>query len=148
MSVDLKDMCFYIQIGPRHRHFLRFAFKDTAYQLKVLPFGLALAPRTFTKCVNVVLSPLRQSGMHILNYLDNWLIIAQSQDVLESHREQLLEHLQCLELSTMEEHAPSLVEHRILVYDPRLAFDASTPVSGPCTIATRYPYSGWGNRFL
>lgn len=61
-------------------------FEDRAYQFKVLPFGLALAPRTFTKCINAALSPLKQSVMHILNYLDNWLIIAQSQNVLESHK--------------------------------------------------------------
>lgn len=99
MSVDLKDMYFHIQLGPCHRRFLRFASEDTAYQFKVLPFGLALSPRTFTNCVNAVLSPLRQSGMHILKYLDDWLIIAQSQNVLESHRKQLLDHLQCLGLS-------------------------------------------------
>lgn len=84
MSVDIKDIYFHIQLGPRHRHFLRFASEDTAYQFKVCPFGLALAPRTFTKCVNAVLSPLRQSVMHILKYLDDWLIIARSQDGLRS----------------------------------------------------------------
>lgn len=51
-----------------------FVFERDAYQIKVLPFGLAMAPRTFTKCVNAVLSLLRLSGMHILNYLDDWLL--------------------------------------------------------------------------
>ncbi len=46
-SVDLKDAYFHIQIAPHHRRFLRFAFENTAYQYSVLPFGLALAPRTF-----------------------------------------------------------------------------------------------------
>ncbi len=77
-SVDLKDAYFHIQIAPHHRRFLRFAFENTAYQYSVLPFGLALAPRTFSKCVDAALSPLRASGMRILNYLDDWLILAQS----------------------------------------------------------------------
>lgn len=51
------------------------------YQFKVLPFGLALAPRTFTKCVKAALSLLRLGGIRILNYLDDWLIMAYSQDV-------------------------------------------------------------------
>ncbi len=34
------------------RKILRFAFGGKAYQYKVLPFGLALAPRTFTKCMD------------------------------------------------------------------------------------------------
>ncbi len=67
--VDLKDTYFHIQIAPHHRRFLRFAFKGTAYQYSVLPFGLALAPRTFSKCMDAALSPLRASGMCILNYL-------------------------------------------------------------------------------
>ncbi len=43
----MKDAYFHIQVVQRHRKFLRFAFGGKAY--KVLPFGLALAPRTFNK---------------------------------------------------------------------------------------------------
>lgn len=59
VSVDLKDAYFNIQLAPHHWHFLRFAFEGTAYQFKVLPFGLALALRAFTKCVNAALFPLK-----------------------------------------------------------------------------------------
>ncbi len=97
-SVDLKDAYFHIQIAPHHRRFLRFAFENTAYQYSVLPFGLALAPRTFSKCVDAALSPLRASRMRILNYLDDWLILAQSRDTLLSHIDSLLIHLESLGL--------------------------------------------------
>lgn len=43
---------FHIQIASHHSLILRFAFEGFAYQLKVLLFGLPLAPRTFTKCMN------------------------------------------------------------------------------------------------
>ncbi len=85
-------------VAPHHRRFLRSAFKGVAYQYKVLPFGLSLAPRTFTRCMDAALSPLRQMGIHILNYLDDWLILAQSQAVLTSHKTLLLSHLGCLGL--------------------------------------------------
>ncbi len=52
------------------QEFLRFAFGGKAYQYKVLPFGLALAPRTFTKCMDAALAPLRLQGIRVLNYLD------------------------------------------------------------------------------
>ncbi|KAL0164048.1 hypothetical protein M9458_039801, partial [Cirrhinus mrigala] len=68
-SLDLKDAYFHIQIAPHHRRFLRFAFEGVAYQYTVLSFGLSLAPRTFTKCMDVALSPPRQRGIRILNYL-------------------------------------------------------------------------------
>ncbi len=83
---------------PHHRRFLRFAFEGVAYQYKVLPFGLSLAPRTSTQCMDAALSPLRQMGIRILNYLDNWLILAQSQAVLTSHKTLLLSHFDCLGL--------------------------------------------------
>jgi ribonuclease HI len=102
-SVDLKDAYFHIQIAARHRRFLRFAFEGTAYQYSVLPFGLALAPRTFSKCVDAALSPLRSSGMRILNYLDDWLILAHSREVLIGHVEILLRHLDSLGMRVNEQ---------------------------------------------
>ncbi len=98
MSLDLKDAYFIIQVDPHHRRFLRFAFEGVAYQYKVLKFGLSLAPRTFTRCMDVALSPLRLMGICILNYLDDWLILAQSKAVLTSHKNFLLRHLRCLGL--------------------------------------------------
>ncbi len=56
VTIDLKDAYFHIQVIQRHRKFLRFAFGGKAYQYKVLPFGLALAPRTFTKCMDAALA--------------------------------------------------------------------------------------------
>lgn len=46
--------CFHIQVVPCHflRRFLKFAFEGIAYRFPVLPFGLSLAPRTFTKCID------------------------------------------------------------------------------------------------
>ncbi len=84
--------------APHHRRFLPFAFEGVACQYTVLPFGLSLAPRTFTKCMDAVLSPLKQKGVRILNYLDDWLILAQSEAKLISHRSLLLSHLKCLGL--------------------------------------------------
>ncbi len=98
MSLDLKDAYFHIQVYPHHRRFLRFAFEGVAYQYKVLPFGLSLAPRTFTRCMDAALSPLRQMGICMLNYLDKWLILAQSQAVSTSQKTLLLSHLDCLGL--------------------------------------------------
>ncbi len=97
-SLDLKDAYIHIQIAPHHRRFLRFAFEGVAYQYTVLPFGLSLAPRTFTKCMDAALSPLRQMGIRILNYLDDWLILAQSEVELLSHRTLILSHLERLGL--------------------------------------------------
>ncbi len=97
-AFDLKDPYFHVSILPRHRPFLRFAFEGRAYQYKVLPFGLSLSPRVFTKVAEAALVPLREQGVRILNYLDDWLILAQSQDQLCEHRDLVLSHLSQLGL--------------------------------------------------
>ncbi len=48
--------------------------------------------------MDAALSPLRASGIRILNYLDDWLILAQSRDTLLSHINSLLIHLESLGL--------------------------------------------------
>ncbi len=59
VTIDLKNAYFHISILPCHRKFLRFTFGGKAYQYRVLLFDLALSPRTFTKCIDAALVPLR-----------------------------------------------------------------------------------------
>ncbi len=101
--------------SPHHRRFLRFAFEGVEYQYKVLPFGLSLAPCTFMQCMDTALSPLRQMGIRILNYLDDWLILAQSESGSTSHKTLLLSHLCCLGLRVN-------VAKRILSPSQRVSF--------------------------
>ncbi|KAI2662393.1 hypothetical protein H4Q32_001228 [Labeo rohita] len=97
-SFNLKDVYFHVFILPQHRKFLRFAFRGEAYQYRVLPFGLALSPRTFTKCVDAALVPLRLQGIRILNYIDDWLILAASETLAARHRDVVLAHMETLGL--------------------------------------------------
>ncbi len=87
VTVDLKDAHFHIQVVQRHRKFLRFAFGGKTCQYKVLPFGLALAPMTFKKCMDAALAPLRLQDICVLNYLDDWLILAHSRESVSCHRD-------------------------------------------------------------
>ncbi len=61
-------------------------------------FGLALSPRTFTKCVDAALAPLRLQVIRILNYIDDWLILAQSEQLAVRHRDVILSHMKDLGL--------------------------------------------------
>ncbi len=95
-SVDLKDAYFHIQIAPHHRRFLRFALEGTALPVPCSSVWAGFGPTHFLKVHGrSSLPPLRASGTRVLNYLDDWLILAQSWD---SHIDKLLRHLEFLRL--------------------------------------------------
>ncbi|KAI2643070.1 enzymatic polyprotein [Labeo rohita] len=85
-AIDLKDAYFHVSILPRHRPFLRFSFEGRAYQYK---------------------------GIRILNYLDDWLIIAHSRDLLCEHRVLVLRHLSHLGLRVNREKSKLFPVQRI-----------------------------------
>ncbi len=120
VTIDLKDAYFHIQVVQRHRRFLRFAFGGKAYQYKVLPFGLALAPRTFTKCMDAALAPLRLQGIRVLNYLDDWLILAHSRELVSCHRDIVLGHIHSLGLRMNAKKSVLLPSQRIVFLGVRL----------------------------
>lgn len=74
VSIDLKDAYMHIPVHPAHRKYLRFNIAGQSYQFRVLPFGLASAPRVFTKTIAPIVAEARKWGIHIYPYLDDWLI--------------------------------------------------------------------------
>lgn len=92
-SVDLKDAYFHVPIAPQHRRFLRFAYRGRHWQFRVLPFGLSLSPRVFTRCMKAALAPLQSRGLKVLPYLDDWLICAPSQAQAVQDTSILLAHV-------------------------------------------------------
>ena len=101
-TIDLKDAYFQIPIWRGHWRFLRFQSGDRTYEFMVLPFGISLAPRTFTRCMEAVLGPLRLRGLRVLNYLDDWLVCAQTQQRCRDHVSRLLRHIKKLWLQINE----------------------------------------------
>ncbi|TRY93182.1 hypothetical protein DNTS_006308, partial [Danionella cerebrum] len=93
-TIDLKDAYFQVEVVPRHRPFLRAMLTSTRSYPSVLPYPLA----PFTKVVRAALAPLRRAGIRILDYLDDWLLIASSRDQLIRHQGKVLSHLNRLGL--------------------------------------------------
>ena len=78
--IDLKDAYFAIPICRKHQSLLRFIWGSEMYQFTCLPFGLASAPRVFTKVLRPVVGFLRLGGVRCVIYLDDLLIMAGSRD--------------------------------------------------------------------
>ena len=55
------------------------------FRVSCLPFGLASAPRVFTKLMKPVLSILRQRGICLIAYLDDFLIMGETRQLALQH---------------------------------------------------------------
>jgi len=74
-KVDLKDAYYLIAIDDRDKKYLRFRFKSQLYEFQCMPFGLCTAPRIFTKLMKPVLGILRSQGHRVVGYLDDLLML-------------------------------------------------------------------------
>ena len=84
-TIDLKDAYLHVPIHQQSFRLLGFAFQGRTYHYKVLPFGLRDSPWVFTRIVATVIGFLRLQGIRIFHYLDDWLVVASSKILLESH---------------------------------------------------------------
>ncbi|KAK7096457.1 hypothetical protein V1264_005753 [Littorina saxatilis] len=80
-SVDLTDAYFHILMHQVDRKWLRFRWGHRIFQFRALPFGLSLAPWVFTMVIRQLAALIRQRGIRLRTYLDDWLILNQSQSV-------------------------------------------------------------------
>ena len=80
VSIDLKDAYLQISIHPASCKFLRFTAGGKTWQFRVLCFGLPTAPQVFAHVMALVTGFLHQLGIRMLRCLDNWLILASSQE--------------------------------------------------------------------
>lgn len=79
-SIDLKDAYFTIPIADEHQKYLCFQWRGELWQFTCLCFGLASAPRIFTKVMKPIVATLRNMGHISANYIDDSLLIGDSKD--------------------------------------------------------------------
>ena len=76
-SIDLSDAYFAIPIAENSRKYLKFVWKGTLYNYRVLVFGLSSAPRIFTRICKPILALLR--GVNHIRcslYIDDMIVMA------------------------------------------------------------------------
>ena len=96
VKIDLKDAYLTVPIWQNHQKYLRFLWRDSLLEFACLPFGLASAPRVFTKLLKPVLSILRQGGIRFIVYLDDSLLMAPSVEQVLQHAASTLNLLEGL----------------------------------------------------
>ena len=81
-KIDLKDAYFCLRIADEHKKLFRFRWNNALLQFRVCPFGLASAPRIFTKILKPAIGLCRRLGIRILIYLDDLLLMNQDEQQL------------------------------------------------------------------
>uniref|UniRef100_A0A914VC37 Reverse transcriptase domain-containing protein n=1 Tax=Plectus sambesii TaxID=2011161 RepID=A0A914VC37_9BILA len=82
-KVDMKDAYYGIPLDLHHRHFVAFEWRKRFFRFNCLPFGLAQSPRVYTKVIRPVAAVLRQLGIRLIVYLDDWLFLNEDSKALE-----------------------------------------------------------------
>lgn len=98
-SIDIQDAFFHIPLAAHQQDLYRFRWAGQHYRFVAMPFGLALAPRTFTKILRPVVGHLRSRGVRLLIYLDDILLLAESADQAISQTQLMVDLLSDLGFS-------------------------------------------------
>ena len=96
VSIDIRDAYLHVPMHQAVRKYLRFVVNKKVYQFTCLLFGLATSPREFTKLLRPVVSLLRQQGVKLHIYLDDWLIRADTPEEAQLHSQTTIKVLQFL----------------------------------------------------
>ena len=77
-SIDVADAYPHVLIHPEDRQYVRFIWAGVHYQFRAVCFGLASAPRMFTKIMRPIMAVLRAFGIRSVVYLDDLFLMAPS----------------------------------------------------------------------
>ena len=72
------------------KQLVQFQWQGETYQFNSLPFGLTSAPRVFTKILKVAMTILRSLGLRMITYIDNILIMAETENLANEHTAALI----------------------------------------------------------
>ena len=84
-KVDLKDAYFMIPIHRSNKSVLHFSNQNCSYQFSCLPFDLSCASWAFTKALRPVLTLFRELGVRLVAYIDDILVLAETEEMARYH---------------------------------------------------------------
>ena len=85
VKINLKEAYYAVPIHPDFQGLLSFLWNQTQYQFTCLPFGLSCVPWTFTKVMKLIVDFLTERGVRLIIYIDDILLMAQSQALAYQH---------------------------------------------------------------
>ena len=99
IKIDLKDAFLSVPLRQTMGRLARFSWRGNLYQCLTLMFGMAPAPRLFTKLMKVPMSVLRRLHIRLVIYIDDMLLMAQTMEEVLMARDTAIYLLQSLGLT-------------------------------------------------
>ena len=90
VSLDIKSAFDHVSIHKHFRKFLQFRWRNKIYRYKVMPNGLAIAPRVFTRLTRPLIAIARMRGVKLIIYIDDIVIVARTFEECLQHRDIVL----------------------------------------------------------
>ena len=79
IKIDFENAYLHVAMEAESSQWLGFQIGSKVYRWVAMPFGLNIAPRSFTKLVRPVMAVLRPRGIRCLAYLDDLILMAHSE---------------------------------------------------------------------
>lgn len=101
-NIDLKESYLLVPISVEDRKYLRFEYippgsaEPYTYEFNAMPYGLAIAPRCFTKITKEVVTHLRSKGYKSVHYLDDFLCLGRNYNECIANVRETILLLECL----------------------------------------------------
>ena len=92
-KIDLKDAYFHLPVHPSLKPFLRHLVGTQVWEYQAGPFGLNVMPQLFQNVMHTFQKKWRKRGAQIYIYLDDILLVAPTQSVLQKYLRMLVEDL-------------------------------------------------------
>lgn len=96
VSIDIVNAFYHLLIHPDYRQYCRFKALNKTYQFKALPMGLSESPWALSRIMNEFIRKIRAKGIRITCYVDDILIMAQTEQECEQHKTMVLREMDCL----------------------------------------------------
>jgi hypothetical protein len=114
-KIDLKDAYFHVPVHTDLKPFLRHQVGNQIWEYQCGLFGLNIMPEVFMKLMKTFQKKWRQKGIQVYIYLDDILLVAPTQNLLQKHLQlvvgDLLESGFKLNLKKCKLQPSQLVEH-------------------------------------
>ena len=92
-SVDLREGFAHVEASEELKRSLGFRWNGGLFRYKTLPFGLRSSPLVFNKLLAQSVAILRKKGVRLAVYVDDFLILARSEEQARAHTALVIETL-------------------------------------------------------